>query len=420
MFSADLNTVLTRQSSTRAGRYIKQPNGYRAFVPSPLPPDPRIELDDALLDALSKADRAVARLDGCAEMLPNSELFLFMYIRKEAVLSSQIEGTQASLMDVLEFEAAAKQAVSKDVGDVFNYLNAMNYGLTRLKTFPLSLRLIREIHGKLLTGVRSSEGAGEFRTGQNWIGSRGSVPIFIPPPPHEMKTALHNFEQFLHDDAPMPFLIRAGIAHAQFETIHPFVDGNGRLGRLLVTFMLCERKLLTKPLLYLSYFLKKHRDEYFSHLQAVRESGKWEQWLLFFLRGVAEVAEEATTTARKIVQLREYHRKLIVDARGRSTSRGLTLLENLYKQPVVSMSNITEMFDITFQGASDMARQFLSLRILEEITGRRRNRLFAYSRYLKLLGERIHQRGNRVSEHQRRTLVPPPQTFSHTHMTVAK
>jgi Fic family protein len=378
------------QTSTRAGRYIKQPTGYHAFIPSELPPNPRIKFDDAFLELLSRADRAIGRLDGCAETLPNSELFVYMYIRKEAVLSSQIEGTQASLMDVLEFEAAARQATTRDVGDVFNYVNAMNYGLRRLRTLPLSLRLIREIHAKLLANVRGARDAGEFRGSQNWIGPTGSLlkdALFVPPPPHDMHIALDSLEKFLHATDPMPYLVRAGIAHAQFETIHPFVDGNGRLGRLLITFMLCEHKILRKPLLYLSYFFKKNRFEYYDRLQAVRDTGQWEHWLKFFLRGVAEVADEATMTARKIVQLREQHRKLVGHSLGRSAGRALTLLENLYRQPVVSMSTISETCGITFQGASDIAKQFASLSILKETTGQKRHRLFAYTRYLALLGE---------------------------------
>jgi len=377
------------QTSTRAGRYVKQPAGYYAFVPAPLPPIPRIVFDDAFLEVLSRADRAVGRLDGCAETLPNSELFVFMYIRKEAVLSSQIEGTQASLMDVLEYEAAARDAVPQDVGDVFNYVAAMDHGLARLKTLPLSLRLIREIHSKLLTGVRGVREAGVFRSSQNWIGPQGSLlkdAIFVPPAPREMYQALDTLEKFLHDKGPMPFLVRTGIAHAYFETIHPFVDGNGRLGRLLITFMLCERKILRKPLLYLSFFLKKNRSEYYDRLQAVRDSGQWEQWLKFFLRGVAEVAEEATAMARKIVQLREEHRKLIQE-KIPASSRALTLLENLYRQPVVSLSQIGIICKVTFQAASNLANHFSSLGILKETTGQKRHRLFAYARYLTILGE---------------------------------
>lgn len=380
------------QTSTRAGRYVKQPTGYAAFIPSTLPPKPRIRFDDALLDILSRADRAVGRLDGCAETLPNSELFVFMYIRKEAVLSSQIEGTQASLLDVLEYEAKAREATAQDVGEVFNYLAAMDHGLKRLRTLPISLRLMKEIHARLLRGLRGAGGAGEFRSKQNWIGPQGSLlrdATFVSPPPHEMLQALDNLEKFLHSPSPMPYLVRAGIVHAQFETIHPFVDGNGRLGRLLITFMLCEHKILRKPLLYLSYFFKKNQSEYYDRLQAIRDSGQWEPWLKFFLRGVAEVAEEAATTSQKIVRLREEHLKLVGDNLGRSAGRAMKLLETLYRQPVVSVSMVSKTSHLTFQGASDIAKHFCRLGILEESTGQKRHRLFAYKRYLALLGEPV-------------------------------
>ena len=396
---ADLNMTTFRQTSTRAGRYVKQPTGYQSFVPAPLPPTPRITFDDAFLDVLSRADRAIGRLDGCAEVLPNSELFVFMYIRKEAVLSSQIEGTQASLMDVLEFEAATREAVPRDVGEVFNYVRAMDHGLGRLKTLPLSLRLIREIHAKLLSAVRGAKDAGYFRDKQNWIGPVGSLlkdAIFVPPAPQDMHHALDSLERFLHDKSPMPYLVRTGIAHAYFETIHPFVDGNGRVGRLLITFMLCEQRILRKPLLYLSFFLKKNRSEYYDRLQAVRDSGQWEQWLKFFLKGVAQVAEEATDTARRIVQLREQHRRSVSDTMGRSTGRAIVLLESLYRQPVLTLSQISTACGITFQGASDLAKHFESLNILKEITGQRRHRVFAYARYLALLGEPLSQRTRTV------------------------
>jgi Fic family protein len=340
-----------------------------------------------------------------------------MYIRKEAVLSSQIEGTQASLMDVLEFEAATRKAVPRDVGEVFNYVAAMDYGLARLKTLPLSLRLVREIHAKLLSGRRGARDAGEFREKQNWIGPAGSLlkdATFVPPAPDDMHQSLDSLEKFLHDNSPMPYLVRTGIAHAYFETIHPFVDGNGRLGRLLITFMLCEEKILKKPLLYLSFFLKKNRSEYYDRLQAVRDSGQWEQWLKFFLKGVAEVAEEATAAARKIVQLREQHRKLVADTMGRSTARALVLLESLYRKPVVSLSQISEVCGITFQGASDLAKHFTELGILKETTGQRRHRFFAYARYLAFLGEPVRRK-----KKPERSQKPPRQAAEKSQHTMA-
>ncbi len=241
----------------RDGQYVRQPNDYRAFIPPPLPPAPAIQFDAELSLLLSKADRCLGRLDGVTSVLPNPNLFVAMYVKHEAVLSSQIEGTQSTLEDVLQFEIDAHgQDIPKDVEEVVNYVQAMNYGIERLKELPLSLRLIREIHAELLNGVRGeNRSPGEFRTSQNWIGAAGGSlanAVFVPPPPFEMKQALDNLEKFLHDDS-FPVLIQCALAHAQFETIHPFLDGNGRVGRLLITFLLCERGILQKPLLYLSY-----------------------------------------------------------------------------------------------------------------------------------------------------------------------
>ncbi len=294
--SADQSTVVdVANSKDRAGQYIQQPTGYKAFIPSDLPPNPSVGMDPEMWDLLSRADRALGRLDGSTEILPNPDLFVFMYVRKEAVLSSQIEGTQASLMDVLEFEAQAMDSGKpSDVEEVVNYVGAMNHGLQRLQELPLSLRLIREIHEKLLANVRGGErNPGEFRSRQNWIGPPGcklSEAFFVPPPPVEMMRALGELEKFLHDESPMPFLIKVGLAHAQFETIHPFLDGNGRVGRLLITFLLCEKGILKRPLLYLSWYFKKNRGEYYDKLQSVRDRGDWESWLKFFLKGVEQVA----------------------------------------------------------------------------------------------------------------------------------
>src|SRR3990172_9443785 len=315
---------------TRAGRYVKQPAGYRAFIPAPLPPEPPVQLDQRMVALLSRADQSVGRLDGVTQTLPNPDLFVAMYVRREAVLSSQIEGTQSSLDDVLAFELDPRSKdLPRDVEEVVNYVRAMNYGLRRLASLPLSLRLIREIHAELLHRVRSADRRpGEFRVSQNWIGP-GSVPLsqatFVPPPAADMLRSLDNFERFLHEEREMPVLIHAGLAHAQFETIHPFLDGNGRVGRLLITFLLCHRGVLHRPLLYLSYYLKRHRAEYYDRLMAVREEGNWEGWLSFFLRGAAETAAEAVSTARAIVRLREEHRALV---QGRSPARsGLKFLD---------------------------------------------------------------------------------------------
>jgi Fic family protein len=270
----------------RAGRYIQQSTGYRAFVPAPLPPDPPLAYDGELQTSLSTADRDLARLDAIAALLPNPDLFVAMYVRHEAVLSSQIEGTQSTLEDVLAFEAdAVRDDTPKDVEEVVNYVRAMNHGLARLPELPLSLRLLREIHAELMQGVRGGDKSpGEFRISQNWIGGRNSTlanASFVPPPPHELMNALGALEKFLHEArSRVPLLVRCGLAHAQFETIHPFLDGNGRVGRLLITLMLCEDGALSRPLLYLSLYLKAHRAEYYDRLTAIRAQGHWEQWLV--------------------------------------------------------------------------------------------------------------------------------------------
>lgn len=373
----------------RAGRYILQPTGYRAFIPAPLPPTPSLQMDQEIWTLLSNADRALGRLDGATEILPNPDLFVIMYVRKEAVLSSQIEGTQASLIDVLEFEVQALEATnSLDVQEVINYQEAMKYGLSRLSKLPLSLRLIREIHARLMQGVRGSDKLpGEFRRSQNWIGPAGSSIAnapFIPPPPAEMDEALGHWERFLHSEDPIPFLLKVGLVHAQFETIHPFLDGNGRIGRLLITFLMCEKQVVKRPLLYLSYFFNRNRTEYYDRLQATRDKGDWEGWLRFFLTGVAEVAQEATETARKIVALREQHRDLVLNKLGRNTAKGLELLEGLYFQPVVTVSVFSTSSGLSFANANNLISTFAELGILEETTGQRRNRVFRYSSYLNL------------------------------------
>lgn len=373
----------------RAGQYVSQLTGYRAFIPRPLPPVPPVSRDPEL-DALHfQASLALGKLDGATEMLPNPDLFVFMYVRKEAVLSSQIEGTQASLMDVLEFETSKlRPGRPDDVMEVVNYVRAMNHGLYRLNQLPVSLRLIREIHGELLSGVRGGMlNPGDFRTSQNWIGPPGcslTNATFVPPPPHELMDALSNLEGFIHDSEPMPALLKVGLVHAQFETIHPFLDGNGRVGRLLITFLLCEAGILGRPLLYLSYFFKKHRKAYYSHLQNVRDSGDWEGWLKFFLRGVAVVAKEATINAKRIVNMREEHRTRITQTLGRSAPNALTLLEKLYERPIVNVNDVAALTDTAFATASRVVDALVEMGLLVELTGQKRNRVYAYDPYLSI------------------------------------
>jgi cell filamentation protein, protein adenylyltransferase len=373
----------------RAGRFISQPNGYQAFVPAPLPPDPPVALDGDLLALLSKADISLGRLDGLVKVIPDPDLFVGMYVRHEAVLSSQIEGTQSTLEDLLEVELEPDAPSHHgDVADIVNYVAAMNHGLSRIDQLPLSLRLIREIHAQLLRDGRGSQATpGEFRTSQNWIGPAGASlnqATFIPPPPFEMKQALGDFESFLHDGHETALLIRAGLVHAQFETIHPFIDGNGRVGRLLITFLLVHGGALRAPLLYLSYYFKLHRAEYYDRLMAVRLSGDWEGWLRFFLRGVAETAEQATDTAERIFELREQNRALVLSETG---SKGLLLLSMLFRRPLVNVSTVSHTLDVTFPTANRLVARFEELGLLREITGQRRSRLFRYEPYLRLFDD---------------------------------
>jgi len=396
---------------TRAGRFLKQPGGYRAFVPLPLPPNPPIELAPEFVALLSRADRALGRLDGVSQTLPNPDLFVAMYVRREAVLSSQIEGTESTLEDLLEFELGKEHQEPPDVIEVVNYVKAMNYGLDRLRSLPLSLRLLREIHEKLLEGVRGGNRLpGEFRRSQKWIGPAHaslSKATFVPPPVNEMHEALRDLEKFLHDETHPP-LIHAGLVHSQFETIHPFNDGNGRIGRLLITFLLVQRNVLHRPLLYLSLFLKRHRAEYYDRLMAVREAGDWEGWLRFFLRGIAEAAEEATGTAVAIVSMRERHRSLI-QAKGISTL-GSRLLDLLFQRPLVDVNLVKKSLGVTFVTAGRLVDQFRTLPLLKETTGKKRNRKYRYEAYLELFQE---QRGERSTKPVQTTGSVEASTSSH-------
>ena len=373
----------------RAGRYVRQPADYSAFIPSPLPTEPPIQMDGELTRLLSDADRALGRLDGVASVLPNPNLFVSMYVRQEAVLSSQIEGTQSTLEDVLQFEADARgQDIPKDVAEVVNYVRSINYGLERLKQLPLSLRLVREIHTELLKGVRGAHRTpGEFRTSQNWIGPENSTlttATFVPPPPHEMHQALDNLEKFFHDTKSFPALIHCGLAHAQFETIHPFLDGNGRVGRLLTTFLLCQRGVLQRPLLYLSHYLKRHRAEYYDRLMAIRNDGDWEGWLKFFLRGVHEVSHQATDTSRAILELRERNRQTIAETLGGNVT-GVQLLDYLFEQPVVTVRMVEKELSCSFATANKLVDQFERLAVLKKVSNTAlRNRRFRYDPYLAL------------------------------------
>jgi Fic family protein len=372
----------------RAGTYVKQASGYRAFIPAPLPPKPPVELDAELLRLLADASLSLGRLDGVGALVPNPDLFVAMYVRQEAVLSSQIEGTQCTLEEVLRYELdPATVAQPAEIAEVVNYVGAMNHGLARLEDFPLSLRLIREIHARLMQGVRGATcDPGEFRRSQNWIGPRGATlqnATFIPPPVPEMNGALGDLETFLHDDESLPSLLHFGLVHAQFETIHPFLDGNGRVGRLLITFLLCQRGILRRPLLYLSYFFKKNRAEYYDRLMAVREKGHWEQWLKFFLRGVAQVSASATETAHAILAVQRDHRQLVLEDVS-NAALAQRLLDMLLQQPLVSVRMVEAQLDCAYVTANKLIEQFSELGLLRETTGGQRNRQYEYAPYLKL------------------------------------
>ena len=380
---------------SRSGTYRRQLTGYRAFHPSALPPDPPIRLEGPLQPLLSQADRALGRLDGAVLTLPNPDLFVFMYVRKEAVLSSQIEGTQSSLQDLLaaEAEVLGGDARPRDVDEVVNYVGAMNHGLARLAELPVSVRLIREIHERLLRGVRGSHlTPGELRRSQNWIGPGGSTlttATFVPPPPEVVPEALGDLERFLQQKDDLPILVKIGVAHAQFETIHPFLDGNGRVGRLLITFLLTECGVLHKPVLYLSHYFKRHRQAYYDHLQAIRDRGDWEGWLTFFLRGVAEVSEEATQTARRILVLREDHRTAITQHLGRAAGNGHRVLETLFDRPIVAVADVQATNQTTYAAANNLVRRLTEIAVLEEMTGHARNRRFRYGAYVRLFTDEV-------------------------------
>jgi Fic family protein len=382
----------------RAGRYVRQPNHYAAFIPAPLPPNPPLRWDDELQYLLSKADRALGRLDGSIQTLPDPDLFVMMYVRKEAVLSSQIEGTQSSLNDLLELEASIADARRPaDVGEVVNYVGAMNYGLARLHELPISVRLIREIHSQLLRGVRGRHlDPGEIRKTQNWIGPQGCTlneATFVPPPPHEIENHLSDLEKFIHSDENIPPLIKIGLIHAQFETIHPFLDGNGRVGRLLITFLLCQSEILIRPVLYLSYYFKRHRARYYELLQNIRDKGEWEEWIKFFLEGVATVSLEATATARAIVELRESHRQTIIDNFGRGAGNALRVLESLYKTPFTTTTAVIKLLKITFPPASALIQKMVDRDILIEVTGQDRYRVYQYRPYVSLFSDPVQTGG---------------------------
>lgn len=382
-------------STNRAGVFVAQnpgsPGEYRAFIPNPLPPDPPLELAGELQEAESWATLALGRLDGGMRYLPDPNLFLYMYVRKEAVLSSQIEGTQSTLSDLLLFEKESAPSVpTSDVTEVSGYVRALNHGVARLEVLPPSVRLIREIHRELVTGTRGGDKApGEIRSSQNWIG--GSMPgnaHFVPPPPHVVGELLSNLEKFLNDTPSRTRpLLKAGLAHAQFETIHPFLDGNGRIGRLLITLILVAENVLQAPLLYLSLHFKEHKAEYYERLQRVRTHGEWEKWLLFFFSGVARVAEQASDKVQAITTLFDGHRTAVMASGARGGTTALRVHEQAKQDAIVSIPELAKALSLSQPTVSQAIATLVSLGILKEVTGRLRDRKFMYTDYVRLLSE---------------------------------
>ena len=364
----------------------------QAFIPARLPPDPPIDLA-GLQEPLARAHLALGRLDGLSRFLPDPTLFLYSYVRKEAVLSSQIEGTQSSIADLMRFEAtnAPGLPADGDVVEVSNYVRAMNHGLKRLREddFPLSNRLLREIHEELLSRGRGSDKRpGEFRQSQVWIGgTRPGNAHFVPPPTQAVQDCMGDLEMFLHSTGDaLPLLVRAGIAHVQFETIHPFLDGNGRVGRLLITFMLIQAGIISEPLLYLSLYFKQHRQTYYDLLDGVRQTGNWETWLDFFLQGVAETAAGAESTAQRLIQMFDNNEGRI-QQEVRAPASALRVHQALKEYPVASIQSVMERTSLSFNAASSSLKKLETLDIAQEVTGQQRNRLFEYQKYMDILFE---------------------------------
>lgn len=373
--------------STRSGYVVKQANDYNAFVPHLLlPKRPELKLDWNSLNLLAEAERALGELNGITENLPDPDLFVGFYVRKEALLSSQIEGTQCSLDEVIQIDEATSTA--KPVEEVINYIKAMNYGLVKLKSLPLSIRLIHEIHAQLLDGVRgTNKSPGEFRRTQNWIGPAGcslKEATYVPPPPHLIMEVMGDLEKYYHEEDSIPVLIKAAIIHAQFETIHPYLDGNGRLGRLLITFALCEKKVMPQPLLYLSLFFKEHRSAYYDHLMKVRTEGAWEEWITFFLRGVRSTSIEATKTARDILDLQKQdHEKIAKDLGGYKIA--FPCYDYLCRKPILTITEVVAHLNSNYPSVKKIFDGFAELKILSPYGDKERNKLFQYNEYLNIL-----------------------------------
>ena len=375
--------------NNRAGYYKQNLSGemaYKSFVPNPLPPVPPIELSEDIVGLLVKANSQLAVLESIAARIPNVELFISMYVRKESLMSSQIEGTQATLEDILD--PMLDTNTNRNIADVVNYIKATEFAITRLQTLPLCNRLIKETHAVLMKGVRGQEkNPGEFRYSQNWIGGQGSTlknARYIPPSPDDMQNAMSDLEKYINTDDDLDALIQAALIHYQFETIHPFLDGNGRVGRLLITLFLMDKGILTTPALYISYFLKKNRVEYYDRMTEVRTKGNYEQWIIFFLQAIMESAGDATSTIDELITLHDTNTS-VISKLGRASKNTMLVFDYLESNPIIDIGKTAEALSITFNTASSAVRRLVDAGILVQTGGGGRNRTFAYEAYLDIL-----------------------------------
>ena len=375
--------------NNRAGYYKQNLSGemaYKSFVPNPLPPVPPIELSEDIVGLLVKANSQLAVLQSIAARIPNVELFISMYVRKESLMSSQIEGTQATLEDILD--PMLDTNTNRNIADVVNYIKATEFAITRLQTLPLCNRLIKETHAVLMKGVRGQEkNPGEFRYSQNWIGGQGSTlknARYIPPSPDDMQNAMSDLEKYINTDDDLDALIQAALIHYQFETIHPFLDGNGRVGRLLITLFLMDKGILTTPALYISYFLKKNRVEYYDRMTEVRTKGNYEQWIIFFLQAIMESAGDATSTIDELITLHDTNTS-VISKLGRASKNTMLVFDYLESNPIIDIGKTAEALSITFNTASSAVRRLVDAGILVQTGGGGRNRTFAYEAYLDIL-----------------------------------
>ncbi len=375
----------------RAGRLKKNLSGeaeYKSFLPSPLPPNPPVELDNEMVELLVKANKQLALLTGIAARIPNVNLFISMYVRKEALMSSQIEGTQTTLEDVLDPQI--QENVNRNVADVISYIKATEYAVSRLNELPLCNRLIKETHKILMANTRGQEkNPGEFRRSQNWIGGKGGTlknARFIPPSPEDMAEAMSDLEKYINNDTELDVLVHAALIHYQFETVHPFLDGNGRIGRLLITLYLMDKGVLTTPALYISYFLKKNRIEYYDRLSEVRRNGNYEQWIKFFLQAIYESSEDATNTIYKLIALHNKNITIISDM-GRASKTALYLFAYLEENPIIEIRKTAAALNTTFKTVAESVKRLCEIGILTQFSGKQRNRTFSYTAYLDILRE---------------------------------